>query len=177
MTRGVPLRDEGEVLREEGAGLGVALREGEGVALREGEGVALREGEEARGEEGAGEGVLERGVDGAEEDLPLTRLPPLLEGELLREPLEGTEPPLAREPPDGAAPPLLDPLEPPLEPRPPIARCASVGVANMLTPNTRKAQTVRYLRVFMNWPRPCVGQKQTGPNVERSFTTGAPESF
>lgn len=133
---GVLLRDEGAVLRDEGAGLGVALRDG----------VTLREGEDARGDEGAGEGVLERGDDGAEEDLPLTRLPPLLEGELLREPLEGTEPPLARDPPEGAAPPLLEPLEP----RPPIERCASVGVASMLMPSTRKAQTVRYLRVFMN---------------------------
>lgn len=147
---GVLLRAEGELLREEGAGLGVALREGEGVALRDGE--------EARGEDGAGEGVLERGVEGVEDDLPLTRLPPLLEGELLRDPLEGAEPPLARDPPEGAAPPLLEPLEPPLEPRPPIARCASAGMASMLTLSSRKAHTVRYLRVFMDWPRLCMGQ-------------------
>lgn len=168
---GVLLRAEGEVLREDGAGLGELLRD-EGAGL----GVALREGDDARGEEGAGEGVLERGVEGVEDDFPPTRLPPPLEGELLRDPPDGTEPPLAREPPEGAElplareppegvePPLFEPPDPPLEPRPPMARWASAGMASMNTPESRSTQRVRYLKAFMN------GLISDGPEYKKAQT-------
>jgi hypothetical protein len=150
------------------------LREGEGELLREGEGELLREGE--------GEGELLREGEGELLREGATEREPPLEGAgapLPREPLEGV--PLLREPPpEGAGAPREPPLEPPLdppEPRPPTARCASAGVASMLTHSSRKAQTVRYFRVFMSWPQNCTGQKQIGPNVERSSATRAPHRF
>lgn len=156
-------REEGAVLRE---------AEGEGVALREGagEGVALREGVVER--EGAGEGVaLREGVVEREGDGVADLDPP--EEPLLRTPPEDPEPPTLRDPPeepelpmreppepDWPDPPtLLDPpLDPPELPRPPMARCASAGIASMDTPSSRKAHTVRYLRVVMSWPRLGLGQ-------------------
>lgn len=170
LTRGTAPRDEEGVVLREGAGVeargedGVLLRDGAGVEERGEEGVLLRE--------GAGEEL--RGVAGTEREPPL-------EGEpLLREPPDGATPPLPREPPEGNEPPLdpperEPPLEPPLDPpRPPMARCASAGIANMLTNRSVSVQPVRNLSVFMFGLNSNPGRKKNRPNAERKSAAGAP---
>lgn len=135
-TLRLPVRDEGEgVDGELERGVEGEPARGEGELARgegAGEGVLERgvEGEPARGE-GAGEGVLERGV----------------EGELARgEGVEGVEGELARgegDPPD----------EPPPEPPRPMALWASEGVASTKSPSSAHPNIValEIIRMVTSW--------------------------